>query len=168
MFAAIVAPDRRFMGCHRTWLDPRLATGKLPKGSSGKATITGPDGEALPAKKMRGLKRGGVIRLNEPRSGSGRIVLLVGEGIETTATALQACQHLGAKDCCYVGWAACDLSNLAGGALGPSTPHPDRPGLWIPSEEPTRTRQGADAARMGESRAPRRWRLGRVRDARAP
>ena len=136
MVAAIVGPDRRFMGAHRTWLDPRLASGELPEGASGKAVITSPDGDALPAKKMRGLKRGGAIRLNDPHYDCRRIVLLVGEGIETTATALQACRRHGAEGCCYVGWAAGDLGNISGGALGPSTPHPGRPGLWIPSDEP--------------------------------
>ena len=135
MIAAIVGPDRRFMGVHRTWLNPRLAAGGLPDGASGKAVIIGPDGDALPAKKMRGLKRGGAIRLNDPRYDCDR-VLLVGEGIETTATALQACQRHGAAGCCYVGWAAGDLGNISGGARGPSTPHPDKPGRWIPSDEP--------------------------------
>ena len=136
MVAAIVGPDRRFMGVHRTWLDPRLASGGLPEGASGKATILSPDGEPLPAKKMRGWKRGGAIRLNDPRYDCGRIVLLIGEGVETTATALQACQHHGAPGDCYVAWAAGDLGNISGGGLGPSAPHPDKPGRWIPSSDP--------------------------------
>jgi hypothetical protein len=77
MAAAIVGPDRKFMGCHRTWLDPQIAAGTLPEGSSGKATIIGLDNDALPAKKMRGLKRGGAIRLNDPRHDCKRIILLV-------------------------------------------------------------------------------------------
>ena len=96
MVAAIVGPDRKFMGVHRTWLDPRLSAGDLPKGASGKAVIIGPDGETLSPKKMRGLKRGGAIRLNEPRDDCRRTILLIGEGIETTETALQACQRHGA------------------------------------------------------------------------
>ncbi len=135
MVAAIVGPDRRFMGVHRTWIDPRLADGILPEGASGKVVISGPDGDALPAKKMRGLKRGGAIRVNDPGDDHGRIVLLVGEGIETTATALQACQRYAAASDCYVGWAAGDLGNISGGALGPLTPHPGKLGRWIPSSE---------------------------------
>ena len=34
------------------------------------------------------------------------------------------------------GWAAGDLGNLAGAGLGPSSPHPDRYGRWVPSEDP--------------------------------
>ncbi len=67
MVAAIVGPDRHFLGVHRTWLDPRLASGELPEGASGKTEIIGPDGDVLPSKKMRGNKRGGAIRLNDPR-----------------------------------------------------------------------------------------------------
>jgi len=136
MVAAIVGPDRRFMGVHRTWLDPRLATGELPATASGKAVILGPDGDPLPVKKMRGQKKGGAIRLNDPRYDCRRILLLIGGGIETTATALQACQRHGAEGDCYVGWAAGDLGNVSGAALGPSEPHPDKPGHWIPSSNP--------------------------------
>lgn len=136
MVAAIVGRDRRFMGSHRTWLDPRLATGELPEGASGKATIVGPDGEALPPKKMRGHKRGGAIRLNDPRYDCKRIVLLIGEGIETTATALQARRRHGAEGDCYVAWAAGDLGNMSGGGLGPSERHPDKLGHWIPPSDP--------------------------------
>ncbi len=136
LVAAIVGPDRRFMGAHSTWLDPRLATGDLPKDASGKAVILGPDGDPLPSKKMRGAKRGGAIRLNDPRYDCQRIILLIGEGIETTVTGLQACQRHGVAGDRYVAWAAGDLGNLSGGGLGPSEPHPDRPGRWVPSSDP--------------------------------
>ncbi len=61
---------------------------------------------------------------------------MIGEGIETTATALQACQRHGAADDCYVGWATGDLGNISGGGLGPSEPRPEKTGRWIPSNEP--------------------------------
>lgn len=135
MVAAIRRQSGVFGGVHRTWLDPRLAAGPLPDGATGKAMIARSDGTPLPAKKMRGIKRGGAIRLNDPPPGEGRVVLIIGEGIETTATALQACQrHAGGAR--FVGWAAGDLGNISGGGLGPSTPHPDRPGRWIPSPDP--------------------------------
>ena len=51
-------------------------------------------------------------------------------------TALQACQRHGAEGDCYVGWAAGDLGNIAADGLGPSEPHPDKPGRWIPSIDP--------------------------------
>jgi hypothetical protein len=135
----IVAAIRRangvFGGVHRTWLDPRLATGALPKEADGKATIARADGTILPAKKMRGQKRGCAIRLNRLKPGDGRIVLILGEGIETTLTALQACKHH-VPGTGFVAWAAGDLGNISGGGLGPSAPHPDKPGQWVPSAEP--------------------------------
>jgi hypothetical protein len=136
MVAAIVSRERVFCGVHRTWLDPRLGDGALPASASGKALLTRADGTPLPAKKMRGAKRGGAIRLNEPRYDANRIALIVGEGIETTTTALQACRRHADGGTLFVAWAAGDLGNISGGALGLSAPHPDRPGRWIPSAEP--------------------------------
>ncbi len=136
MVAMIARPDDSFGGVHLTWLDPRLGTPQMPAGASGKAAIARPDGAPANPKKMRGVKQGGAIRLNEPPRSAGRIVLLIGEGIETTATALHACHAYGPPGEAYVGWAAGDLGNLCGGGLGPSTPHPGRPGRWIPSEHP--------------------------------
>ena len=136
MMAAITGPTGRFLGAHRTWLDPRLASGALPRDASGKADIRAPGGEPLPAKKIRGRKSGGAIRLAEPTPGEGRVVLLLGEGVETTLTALQACRAHGAPGTRFAAWAACDLTNLSGAGLGPSRPHPARPGRWIPSDEP--------------------------------
>lgn len=135
MVAAITRADGRFGGVHRTWLDPRLGTAAIASGASGKAHVCRPDGTPAKPKKMRGVKQGGAIRLNEPSAGAIHVILLCGEGIETTATALQACQRHGAA-AAYVGWAAGDLGNLAGGGLGPSTPHPHKPGRWIPAEDP--------------------------------
>lgn len=136
MVAAIRRANGVFAGVHRTWLDPRLAEGSLPAGASGKARIVRSDGTEAPAKKMRGAKRGGAIRLANPPNGEGRIVLLLGEGIETTLTALQALQRHAAPGQRFAAWAAGDLGNLSGAGVGPSTPHPEKPGRWVPSSEP--------------------------------
>lgn len=97
LLAAIQGPDGRFCGVHRTWLDLTR-----PKG---KAEITH-DGAELPAKKVLGSKKGGAIRLVRPK---GAALLVMGEGIETTATAAIAELHDGAA---Y--WAGIDLGNMAG------------------------------------------------------
>lgn len=131
MLAAIQAPDGRFLGLHRTWLDPRLGSGAMPRDASGKAQIRSPDGAPLPAKKMRGSKQGGAIRLHDGAPGA---TLLAGEGIETVETVFQALRRHGAG--AYGAWAAGDLGNLAGRALGLSVPHPEKPGRLIPSDEP--------------------------------
>jgi hypothetical protein len=133
MLAAIQGPDGRFLGLHRTWLDPRLGMADMPRAASGKAAIAGPDGAPLPAKKMRGGKQGGAIRLHDGDP-SRRSVFLCGEGIETVETVHQALSRHGAND--YYAWAAGDLGNLSGKALGLSLPHPTKPKRWVPSDEP--------------------------------
>lgn len=98
MIAAIVQPDRVMTALHRTWIDldqPR-----------GKAAISGPDGAALKVKKGLGSKKGGVIRLQTPREFD---TIVMGEGIETTLTALAAGVY---PDAAY--WCAVDLGNIAG------------------------------------------------------
>lgn len=92
MVGAINSTDGDLIGCHVTYLardEEEAARGK------GKAVITCPEtGERLAAKKMQGLAWGGVIRLTPARR-----FMLVGEGIETTATALAAFggfEHVGA------------------------------------------------------------------------
>jgi hypothetical protein len=100
MLAAVQGADGRFTGCHRTWID----LGQ-PKG---KPVLVHPDtGRPLPGKKMLGAKKGGAIRLRAPTDGCGTLVM--GEGIETTATALAADVFPGAA---Y--WAGVDLGNMAG------------------------------------------------------
>lgn len=133
MLAAIQAPDGKFLGLHRTWLDPRLGTSDMPSGASGKAQIFAPDGAPLPAKKMRGGKQGGAIRLHDGEPGS---TFLSGEGIETVETVYQALRARRPADGPYGAWAAGDLGNLAGRALGLSVPHPQKPGRFVPSDEP--------------------------------
>jgi hypothetical protein len=96
-------PLGRFGGVHQTWIDLDQPKGKL--------VMFDPDrsDKQLPAKKMRGTKQGGMIPIYTPR-GARRIVM--GEGIETTATPL--C-HAFKPDTAY--WAAGDLGNMAGKAF---------------------------------------------------
>ncbi|KFI30431.1 MULTISPECIES: DUF7146 domain-containing protein [Haematobacter] len=97
MLAAIQAPNGRFQGVHRTWLDL-----SRPKG---KPVILHPEtGEPVKVKKSLGSVKGGAIRLTLPAR-----VMVMGEGIETTASALVADVPPGAG---Y--WAGVSLGNMAG------------------------------------------------------
>ena len=97
MLAAIQGADARFQGVHRTWFD----LGQ-PKG---KPVILHPEtGERVKVKKSLGSVKGGAIRLTRPAP-----VLVMGEGIETTLTALLADVPPGAG---Y--WAGISLGNMAG------------------------------------------------------
>ena len=101
MAAAVQLPDGRFGAVHQTWLD--LARPK------GKVDLVHPETEeALPAKKVRGTKKGGAIRLLTP-PGATRIIM--GEGIESTLTPLA---HNYEPGTAY--WAGVDLGNMAGKA----------------------------------------------------
>lgn len=100
MLAAIQGPDGRFRGLHRTWFDLGCAKGK--------PEILHPvSGERLKVKKSLGSVKGGAIRLTD----AARVppVLVMGEGIETTLTALLADVPPGAA---Y--WAGISLGNMAG------------------------------------------------------
>ncbi len=100
MLAAFVGADGRFRGLHQTWIDTARP--------GVKADIFDPEtGEALPAKKMRGHKAGGYLRLT--RSGD-LTRLYCGEGIETT---LSVREHM--RDG-FAYRAAGDLGNVAGKA----------------------------------------------------
>jgi hypothetical protein len=135
LLAAIQAPDGKFLGLHRTWLDPRLGTPDMPRDSGGKAPLVAPDGSPLPAKKMRGGKQGGAIRLHDYRDDGRERVFIGGEGIETVETVYQALvAYAPGPD--YAAWAAGDLGNLSGRGLGPSTPHPTLPNRRVPPVEP--------------------------------
>lgn len=102
MLAAIQARDDRFIGVHRTWVEP------YRKG--GKAKIQHPKTEELlPAKKVLGLMKGGSIRLRTDRGPGASPVMVMGEGIETTLSALVAGIPPGAS---Y--WAGVSLGNMAG------------------------------------------------------
>ncbi|MBL3572011.1 hypothetical protein BV509_17675 [Rhodovulum sulfidophilum] len=97
MVALVQAPGGRGSGIHRTWLDLGQPKGKA---------VIAHDGETLAAKKTLGSVKGGAIRL--ARS-SGTRAMVVGEGIETTLTALVAGGLPGAA---Y--WAGISLGNMAG------------------------------------------------------
>lgn len=116
MLAAIQQPDGRFGAVHVTWLDPAQPKGKLVLPADA-------EGKARPSKKVLGAKKGGAIRLFTPFAfaGSGpgqpqanRIVM--GEGIETTLTALA---HAFEPATAY--WAGVDLGNMAGRAARTAT-----------------------------------------------
>ncbi len=112
MLAAVVRPDGRFGGLHVTWLAPDCAA---------KAVIFDPDtGEVLPVKKMRGSHKAGRIELLPARGGETRLVM--GEGIETTASALMAEAPDGAPGSTLY-WAAGSLGNLGGPSAG-TVQHP--------------------------------------------
>ena len=105
MLAEIVDPSGALIGVHRTWLDLSEP--------SGKRKIVEPEsGKDLPSKKVIGSKKGGAIRLTGALRSE---TLIMGEGIETTWSALVAGVYPGAM---Y--WAGVDLGNMAGHRkLGP-------------------------------------------------
>jgi hypothetical protein len=108
MLWPIVAMDGHFLGLHATWLDATR-----PKG---KAEIFDPaTGEMLPAKKVRGSKKGGRIILRDVirREPDGA----VGEGIETVLSWAKMGGFSGSL------YSAVDLGNLAGRAAR-SVAHP--------------------------------------------
>lgn len=98
LISAVQGRDGRLSAVHQTWVDL-----DAPKG---KARIAGPDGKPLKAKLVRGSKKGGAIRLTGTACTSS---LVMGEGIETTGTALAAAAVRGAS---Y--WAGVDLGNMGG------------------------------------------------------
>ncbi len=98
MVTAIQRPDGQLTGVHMTYLDL--------KREDGKALILDTEGKKLPAKKVRGSKKGGAIRLS---GGLRSSTLIMGEGIETTLTAQDCEAYLGAM---Y--WAGVDLGNMSG------------------------------------------------------
>ncbi|MDW4550868.1 CHC2 zinc finger domain-containing protein [Defluviimonas sp. D31] len=114
MIAAIQGADDRLAAVHQTWLDLSRP--------GGKAEIRDPEtGEALPAKMVRGSKKGGAIRLG----GGGSDLLIMGEGIETTLSA-RVIAPMGPA----VYWAGVDLGNLAGRMLRvPGRLHSGEPDL---------------------------------------
>ena len=97
MLAAMVASSGKLTAVHRTWIDL-----DQPKG---KARIER-NGAVLDAKKMLGSKKGSAIRLASADRGP---VMVMAEGIETTATALASGSYPGAAF-----WCAGDLGNISG------------------------------------------------------
>ncbi|WP_420567857.1 DUF7146 domain-containing protein [Thalassovita sp.] len=97
MVAEILNRRNQLTAVHRTWIDPNPPHGK--------AKIWH-DGEAKVSKKVLGSKQGGAIRLHTPE---GADTLVMGEGIETTLTAMVADPFPNAA---Y--WAGVDLGNMSG------------------------------------------------------
>lgn len=114
MLAAIQGADGKFIGVHQTWIDLGQPKGKLVLPDPRKP------GKNRPAKKVHGSLKGGAIRLVNgaaPR-------LVMGEGIETTLTALMA-DRVGATH-----WAGVSLGNMAGSRqLGPGMRYAGIPDL---------------------------------------
>ncbi len=100
MLAAVQGPDGMAAAVHRTWIDLGRPTGKA-------RLIHPKTGEDLPAKKVIGSKKGGAIRLSGNSFTSETMVM--GEGIETTLSAMVAGVYPGAMF-----WAGVDLGNMAG------------------------------------------------------
>jgi hypothetical protein len=122
MAAAVVLPDGSFGAVHQTWIDLTQPNGKVALFHPVKKEKDGsPLG--LPAKKVRGSKRGGAIKLYTPKTVH-RIVM--GEGIETTLTALR---HNFEPNTAY--WAGVDLGNMSGKAFRDidNKRHEDRPDM---------------------------------------
>lgn len=125
MVAAIVDGQGRVTAVHRTWLDLSLPKGKVVLADPRKSEDT------LPAKKVLGSKKGGAIRLSSPR---GAEMMVMGEGLETTATALIA--HPYGQPAAY--WCGVDLGNMSGIRMkGPGLKYEGIPDLsdaeaWVP------------------------------------
>lgn len=110
MIAAIQGRDGRLSAVHQTWIDPARP--------GEKARIPAPDGgKPMPSKTVLGSKKGGAIRLT---GNACTATLVMGEGIETTATALIAGAARGAS---Y--WAGVDLPNMGGKQEGRNSGIPD-------------------------------------------
>ncbi|WP_299938608.1 hypothetical protein [uncultured Pelagimonas sp.] len=108
MLAAVQSQQERAMCVHRTWLDLNEPGGKMVLRGKDGNPIVDDKGNRLKVKKTLGSKQGGAIRLRTP---NGTDTLIMGEGIETTLTALVA-QPVGMESAAY--WAGVDLGNMAG------------------------------------------------------
>lgn len=127
MLGAFIRADGTFGGLHMTWLedygaklefvDAEQQTLRLFR----KIELNDPaTGEILNSKKMRGSKAGAhiaIVKLAAPRR------LVIGEGIETVLAVYTAHQLAGREISDTAFWAAGDLGNLAGRAIG-TIPHP--------------------------------------------
>ncbi|MBV1929476.1 MAG: hypothetical protein KUG81_08205 [Gammaproteobacteria bacterium] len=120
MIGAMQNANGQVCAVHQTWIDMAA-----PKG---KALISGPNGEKGKAKLGRGSKKGNVIRLTPP---SAKGILVMGEGIETTGTALFLNSVPGAA---Y--WVGVDLGNMSGKQIGRNSGVPDMTdsAAWVPPE----------------------------------
>lgn len=111
MLAAVQNPGGMFRCLHRTWIDLDEPKGRLVLRDPDGNPIVDSKGKRLKTKLTIGSKQGGAIRL---RSSEGADTLIMGEGIETTSTALFA-QPDGFETAAY--WAGVDLGNMAGPML---------------------------------------------------
>ncbi|MCP3972634.1 MAG: hypothetical protein GY717_20380, partial [Rhodobacteraceae bacterium] len=96
MLGKMVQPDGRFGGVHRTWLDCDQPKGKIRIPRQGEFAAKR-QGECFDPKKTLGSKKGGTIRLDLPE---GADTMVVGEGIETTLTAMVSAVFPGAAFVC--------------------------------------------------------------------
>ena len=119
LLAAMQYGDGKFAAVHVTYLKPD---------GSGKLELYERPDVLRPARKVRGVPGGAAIRLTPAAER-----MVVGEGIETTASVLGVVAH---------GWAAYSLDNLAGAGLksGPRDPRDRR--RRLPSEVPDMGRPG--------------------------
>jgi hypothetical protein len=110
LLAAIQGADGRFSAVHQTWFDA-AAPGQ-------KAIIRDLEtGKIHNSKLVQGSKKGGAIRITGTACAD---ALVMGEGIETTGTALVADAVVGAS---Y--WAGVDLGNMSGKQTGRNSGLPD-------------------------------------------
>lgn len=119
--APLIGRDDKFAGLHFTWID--LAQ------PNGKAVLLHPaDGAPLPAKKVRGSKKGSRIVLLDQLTPHGDpahiFTLVIGEGIEKTAAVWMALEHDGRNLNSTAFWVAGDIGNMAGKAAASIT-HPE-------------------------------------------
>jgi len=124
---APIVRDGRFAGIHQTWIDLTA--------TDGKARVPDRNGELLPARKVRGSKRGSHIELARGPDAPTR--LYMGEGNENVLSVRQALArrrpHLvdGAAF-----WSAIDLGNLSGkaarGRAHPTLTTVDKNGRTLP------------------------------------
>ncbi|MCB5199034.1 hypothetical protein LGQ03_07260 [Loktanella sp. TSTF-M6] len=106
MLAACRAPNGQLTAVHRTWIDLDRPKGKAVICDASGQPVVDAKGRRLAVKKLLGSKRRAAIRFyNVPRFDT----LVMGEGIETTLTALAARAFDGAA---Y--WAGIDLGHMAG------------------------------------------------------
>ena len=126
MVCAVVDAGGRVTAVHRTWIDLDQPKGKLLLPDPSKP------GETLPAKKVLGSKKGGSIRLCQPRNSD---AMVMAEGVETTLTAMAALPDDLAGAAC---WCGVDLGNMAGRMKrGPGLKYAGLPDMedaeaWLP------------------------------------
>lgn len=107
MLAACLAPDRKLMAVHRTWIDLSRPKGKAVICGADGAPLLDDKGKPLKVKKTLGSLRRTAIRLMTPAKFH---TLVMGEGIETTLSAAYALA--GQQGVAF--WAGISLGHMAG------------------------------------------------------